>query len=217
MRRLQRCCIGSKHFTERQVGRWSGKHVSLLLSLSRVFPSTDGEESNKMSIDRSTFGTKESLDLALCPSLSRTWMLWPTRPDTWKASAGPAQIAFAAVAKAIAQFEPVTVGVPPGKEESARMLLEGAGMNIVVIEQDDAWIRDTGPMFVVNGTLCSGKSESASTRRNIRGVDWSFNAWGGEMGGCFSSWNKDEAIASTVLRLVGAERYKANMILEVTL
>lgn len=144
-------------------------------------------------------------------------MLWPTRPDTWKALAAPGQTAFAAVAKAIARFEPVTVGVPPGKEESARMLLDGAGVGIVAIEQDDAWIRDTGPTFVVGGkgTLCSGKTESQNTRRNIRGVDWSFNAWGGELGGCFSSWSKDDAIASSVLRLVGAERYKANMILEV--
>lgn len=153
-------------------------------------------------------------------------MLWPTRPDTWKDSAGPGQAAFVAVAKAIARFEPVTVGVPPGREESARALLDldGARANIVVvaIEQDDAWIRDTGPMFVVSGTSgssssSSGKSgpESRKIWRNIRGVDWSFNAWGGELGGCFSSWSKDDAIASTVLELVGAERYKANMILEV--
>eukprot|EP00903_Cladosiphon_okamuranus_P012777 g11942.t2 len=146
----------------------------------------------------------------------RTWMLWPTRPDTWKASAGPAQAAFAAVAKAIARFEPVTVGVPLGKEESARTLLDGAGVSIsiVCIEQDDAWIRDTGPTFVVGGTRGSGKSPSQNTCRTIRGVDWSFNAWGGELGGCFSSWESDDAIASTVLGLVGAGRYKANMVLE---
>lgn len=126
----------------------------------------------------------------------------------------PGQAAFAAVAKAIARFEPVTVGVPPGKEEPARVLLDGAGVSIVVIEQDDAWIRDTGPTFVVGGASRL-KSESQNTRRSIRGVDWSFNAWGGELGGCFSSWSKDDAIASTVLGLAGAERYKANMVLEV--
>eukprot|EP00752_Nemacystus_decipiens_P012834 g11365.t1 len=141
----------------------------------------------------------------------RTWMLWPTRPDIWKASAGPGQAAFAAVAKAIAQFEPVTVGVPPGEEESARTLLGGDGVciTIVVIEQDDAWIRDTGPTFVVGGA-----SESPNPRRGIRGVDWTFNAWGGEFGGCFSSWEKDNAVASTVLGLAGAQRYRANMVLE---
>lgn len=136
------------------------------------------------------------------------------RRDTWKESAGPAQIAFAAVANAIARYEPVTVGVPPGKEQSARTLLDDDGVSIVVIEQDDAWIRDTGPLFVV-GSICGGRSHSQHTQRNVRGVDWSFNAWGGESGGCYSNWTKDNAIASTVLGLVDAGRYKASMILEV--
>ena len=39
------------------------------------------------------------------------WMLWPERPDNWREGAPPAQAAFAAVASAIARFEPVTVGV----------------------------------------------------------------------------------------------------------
>ena len=35
---------------------------------------------------------------------------WSTqRPDNWRDNAAPAQAAFAAVAKAIARFEPVTV------------------------------------------------------------------------------------------------------------
>ncbi|CBJ27089.1 agmatine deiminase [Ectocarpus siliculosus] len=143
----------------------------------------------------------------------RTWMLWPVRPDTWKESARPAQLAFAAVAKAIARFEPVTVGVPSSQLQSAQPLLDATGIGIAVIEQDDAWIRDTGPTFVVGGTR-SESSERQRGMRNVRGVDWSFNAWGGEFGGCFSNWDKDDAIASTVLGLVGADRYKANMVLE---
>ena len=39
------------------------------------------------------------------------WMLWPERPDNWREQARPAQAAFAAVAAAIARFEPVRVGV----------------------------------------------------------------------------------------------------------
>ena len=37
------------------------------------------------------------------------WMLWPERNDNWRDGAKPAQEAFANVAKAIADFEPVTV------------------------------------------------------------------------------------------------------------
>lgn len=148
----------------------------------------------------------------------RTWILWPTRRDTWNASARPARKAYAAVANAIARYEPVTVGVPPGSEDSARALLdERVNVTIVVIGQDDAWIRDTGPLFVVSDVVGSEREGfgECPRQRHVRGVDWAFNAWGGELGGCFSSWDKDAAIGSAVLRLVNAERYASEMILEV--
>ena len=44
-----------------------------------------------------------------------TWMLWPRRADTWRDDARPAEQAFAAVAKAIAAVEPVTIGAPPDR------------------------------------------------------------------------------------------------------
>lgn len=149
-------------------------------------------------------------------------MLWPTRPDTWRASALPAQKAFAAVANAIARFEPVTVGVPPGKEDSAKALIGNTSaspnsITVITIEQDDAWMRDTGPIFVIAaGDMGEGSGkEQCRRRQHVRGVDWSFNGWGGPLGGCFSSWRRDNAIASKVLELAGAERYKADMVLEV--
>src|SRR5579871_4088958 len=49
-----------------------------------------------------------------------TWMLWPERPDNWRRQAQPAQQAFAAVAAAIARFEPVTVGASPQQYARAR-------------------------------------------------------------------------------------------------
>lgn len=136
-------------------------------------------------------------------------MLWPTRPDYWGSCARPGQTAFAEVANAIGKFEPVTVGVPPGHEHAARSLLDPTTVTVVPVEQDDSWIRDTGPLFVVKG------SPQGKGGRQVRGVDWAFNAWGGLLGGCFSSWEKDNMVASKVLRLAGAGRYKSGMILEV--
>ena len=52
------------------------------------------------------------------------WMLWPERPDNWREAARPAQHAFAAVAAAIAEFEPVTVGVSSSEFQVARALLD---------------------------------------------------------------------------------------------
>ena len=37
------------------------------------------------------------------------WMIWPERNDNWRNGGKPAQEAYANVAKAISQFEPVTV------------------------------------------------------------------------------------------------------------
>ena len=98
------------------------------------------------------------------------WMLWPERPDNWRDNAAPAQRAFAAVAAAIVKSEPVTMGVSADQFESARAMLPG-GVRVVEISSNDAWMRDVGPTFVVN------------RRRQVRGVDWIFNAWGGKAGG----------------------------------
>ncbi len=125
------------------------------------------------------------------------WMVWPRRPDNWRLGAGPAQEAFAAVAAAISAAEPVTVAVSEPQLERAHEVLPSA-VEIVAIESDDAWARDTGPTFVVDGG--GGR----------RGVDWRFNAWGG----IYSPWDHDERLAARVLEVEGADRYRAPLVLE---
>jgi agmatine deiminase len=125
------------------------------------------------------------------------WMLWPQRPDNWRLGAGPAQEAFAAVAAAIAPSEPVTVGASAEQVEHAGALLPSS-VRVVELPNDDAWVRDTGPTFVVDG---------ASQRR---GVDWGFNAWGG----IYSPWDRDEEVAARILAIEGADRYRAPLVLE---
>src|SRR5690554_802667 len=72
-----------------------------------------------------------------------TWMLWPMRTDTWRAGAKPAQKAYVEVAKAIAQFEPVTMCVNSEQYENARNLLP-EDVRVVEISSNDAWMRDIG-------------------------------------------------------------------------
>ncbi len=73
-----------------------------------------------------------------------TWMLWPQRQDNWRAGAQPAQRAFAAVASAIAEFEPVTVGASAAQFDFARAVLP-VHVRVVELSSDDAWMRDVGP------------------------------------------------------------------------
>jgi agmatine deiminase len=129
------------------------------------------------------------------------WLAWPERPDNWRLGAAPAQEAFAAVAAAIAAAEPVTVAASAAQLERARALLPAA-VRLVELATDDAWMRDIGPTFVVDG------------QGGRRGVDWEFNAWGGEKGGLYASWDRDDAAAARVLELEGADRYRAPLVLE---
>ncbi|MBN2204314.1 MAG: agmatine deiminase [Thermoleophilia bacterium] len=129
------------------------------------------------------------------------WMLWPERPDNWRLSARPAQRAFAAVAAAVARFEPVTVGVSHRQYLNARAMLPPA-VRLVELSSDDAWVRDTGPAFVVDGA------------GGVRGIDWRFNAWGGLAGGLYFPWDHDALVAQKVLEIEGVDRYQADLVLE---
>lgn len=129
------------------------------------------------------------------------WMLWPERPDNWRARAGPAQAAFTTVATAIARFEPVQVGVSAAHVASARAQLP-ANITVTTLAHDDCWMRDVGPTYLVGG------------RPELRGVHWRFNAWGGLDGGLYHPWDRDEQVAAEVLALEGRGRYRAPIVIE---
>jgi len=129
------------------------------------------------------------------------WMIWPERTDNWRLGAKPAQEAFAAVASAIAASEPVTMVVSDAQFENARATLPPE-VRVVEVSSDDAWMRDCGPTFLVDGE--GGR----------RGVDWRFNAWGGTEGGLYFPWDRDDRVAAKVLEIEGADRYRAPIVLE---
>lgn len=129
---------------------------------------------------------------------ARTWMLWPERPDNWRLGAKPAQATFVAVARAIARFEPVSVGVSAAQYDNACAQLEHPAIRVLEISSDDAWVRDTGPTFVVNG------------QGAVRGIDWQFNAWGGLQGGLYWPWQRDDQVAAKILAIEGLPRYRTD-------
>jgi len=129
------------------------------------------------------------------------WMIWPERLDNWRDGARPAQRAFTAVAAAIGQFEPVTVAASAAQYEFARAQLPPS-VRVVEISNNDAWVRDTGPTFVVN----------AVGRR--RAVDWQFNAWGGLDGGLYFPWDQDDLVAQKLAAVEGVDRYRAPLVME---
>ncbi len=99
---------------------------------------------------------------------TRVWMAFPREGVTLGDSTAAREAgyaAWAAVAHAVAEFEPVVMIVDPSESaRAARMLAP----EITRVERviDDFWMRDSGPTFVLaaDGTLAA--------------VDWIFNGWG---------------------------------------
>jgi agmatine deiminase len=128
---------------------------------------------------------------------SGCWMAWPQRPDNWRENAKPAQAAFTAVAKAIAQFEPVTMCANAKDWAQARAALP-AHIRVVEIASDDCWLRDQAPTFVIDN------------QNGIAGVDWNFNAWGG----LYADHTNDQLIARKILEIERIPRFAAGLVME---
>lgn len=124
-----------------------------------------------------------------------TYIIWPERPDNWRNGAKPAQRVFTQVANTIGKYEPVTVIVSDSQYQNARHMLNDY-VRVVEMSNDDSWVRDCGATFVVND------------QGELRGIDWSFNAWGGLVDGLYFPWDKDDRIASKMCELEGANRYR---------
>ncbi len=134
-----------------------------------------------------------------------TLMAWPCRTDgyTWPGRGGDldgferARAEHAAVANAVAEFEPVLMLVRPEHVRLARSALS-TRVELLEAELDDAWLRDNGPIFVTDRT------------GQLALVHFRFNAWGEK----FSSYDRDARVPEVIARHLGVRRYVAPIILE---
>jgi agmatine deiminase len=122
-------------------------------------------------------------------------MAWPCEEETF-ANLPAARSAYAAVARAIARFETLTLVANPSDVDEARRLC-GESVRVEALSIDDAWARDTGPTYLVDG------------RGRLGGVDWPFNGYGK-----FEPYDKDAAMAGWMLEYSNATRFEAPIILE---
>jgi agmatine deiminase len=93
-------------------------------------------------------------------------MAWPCRAELWDESMAAAKVEYAAVANAIAEFEPVIMATScAGHAAEDRATLSGR-VEVIELPVDDSWMRDNGPVFCVDD----------EGRR--AGVHFHFDAWG---------------------------------------
>ena len=129
------------------------------------------------------------------------WLLMPTRPDNWRDHAIPVQAIYMDLIETLSKYMIVNIGIE-NKKLSQLFKQQNKNIRIKILEYDDAWFRDTGPIFLKDHN------------RNIRAVKWGFNAWGGVEGGLYASWEKDDLLGERLCLNEFIDYYKNEMILE---
>jgi agmatine deiminase len=127
----------------------------------------------------------------------RCWMAWPCRLDFWGDNLRATQQAYSNVANAISEFEPVTMLAPPHDVANARSRC-GDKVNVLPVDIDDSWTRDSGPNFVVNDA------------GEIAASVFHFNAWGRK----HEPWGKDAALGHRLAEYLGIPTFSSTVYME---
>lgn len=122
-------------------------------------------------------------------------LIWPVRPGSWGKNPERARKAFLEIIREASRSEKVYLLADREHEEEA-VRAAGGFAEVLAVGSDDAWARDVAPTFVTNG-------------RDVRGISWRFNAWGGSTDGLYASWDKDDAVAGVLLDKLGYFCYDA--------
>jgi agmatine deiminase len=130
----------------------------------------------------------------------RTLMAWPCRRELWGGQMDAAKAESAGVANAVAAFEPVTMVAANAADAAEARAACAAAVEILELPIDDSWMRDSGPIFVVD-------DPARPTRR--AGVHFGFNAWGNK----FDGYANDALVGGLLAERLG-DVVTAPMILE---
>lgn len=96
--------------------------------------------------------------------------LWPYRNDVWRADAWHAQQAILQLLMTVSPHHPVRLGIhPPQLHTAVRQLPKQLAW--FAMRYDDAWLRDTGPLFL--------NQAGAGTEHRYQAVAGDFNGWQG--------------------------------------
>jgi agmatine deiminase len=125
-------------------------------------------------------------------------MGWPCRVELWGETIAQARLDYAAVANAVAAFEPVTMIANPGRDARAAREALDSQVEVVELGLDDSWLRDCGPIY---------RLEDDGERI---AVHFCFNAWGEK----FPPWDRDAAVGRLIAQELGDRVIEAPLVLE---
>ncbi len=128
-----------------------------------------------------------------------TLMSMPYRPQIYGRRLRAVQREWADLARLIGTFEPVHAVVP--RPEQAMPASASGVVQMFRLPYDDMWIRDNGPIIVVDET-------------DRIGLDWHFDGWGGAFDGFGQTWADDDRLPEDLLQAMGLPREPVDMVLE---
>ncbi|MBO4636809.1 MAG: agmatine deiminase [Clostridiales bacterium] len=117
-----------------------------------------------------------------------TLMIWPVRPGSWGRDPSRAQKAYMNIFGAVLEDEDLYVlfgkDTPDDLIRSIKDSFRSSPYSLLPlkIDSDDSWARDTAPTFVIEDDM-------------VKGIDWGFNAWGGDFDGLYRDYRKDIELA----------------------
>ena len=138
------------------------------------------------------FFMPDEADRHLC-----TWMAFSASADIWgREYVSAVQDNLATIARTIAKYEPVKMLV---RQEDYHIASAKCGQEVelIVCPLDDLWMRDIGPVFVVNE---SGKKAA---------IDFNFNGWGNKQ-----YHDRDAEVAGFVAEKAGVPLISTDLVFE---
>lgn len=126
-----------------------------------------------------------------------TIMGWPVRAEIWPDGLDAARRAYAEVARVIASGERLIMVTREDCVAQAREMC-GSSVEVFPCAQDDSWLRDNGPTFVLDAA------------GNRAAIDWDFNAWGAK----YKPYEADRKVAAHVLESLSVPRFGVPIVLE---
>ena len=132
-----------------------------------------------------------------------TWLSWPHKEASWPDKIETIYAPYCQFIKIVAEGEKVCINV---KDEEMKAFavaeLEKVGADLSQIEfyfneTNDAWCRDHGPAFVLNGT------EKAV-------IDWGYNAWGGK----YPPFDLDDVVPTKIAQHFNLPLFAPDIVME---
>jgi agmatine deiminase len=128
----------------------------------------------------------------------RCWMSYPNTGSAWESELPKVRADVLALARAIRQFEPVTLILATEDAAAVRDAVSGE-IELLALAVNDLWMRDIGPTFLTK----RGEGVTAAL--------WRFNVWGEKFPG---DYEDDRHLNRHLVDAIGTTAYPAPIVTE---